>query len=155
MRRLCIHKNIPISGTKLTLGLWVGFISSHLPADKLFPANPRAITGPPKMSLLLEAKSMPALIIKPTLILVARQQQQMFIQTSTGLSADQVLPQGRSCIAPETKFQLLMGVCWWLCVLSDLTWYMVFKLVWRDKVVVYYLQLCWHDAIDEWDCLLI
>ena len=38
--------------------------------DKLLPVNPRVITGPPKMSLLLEAKSMPALIIKPRLILV-------------------------------------------------------------------------------------
>ena len=32
--------------------------------------KPRAITIPPKMSLLLEAKTMPALIIKPRLILV-------------------------------------------------------------------------------------
>ena len=60
-----VHKNITVSITKLTLGLRVGFISSHLTVDKLFPVNPRAITGPPKMSLLLEAKSMPALIIKP------------------------------------------------------------------------------------------
>ena len=70
MRRLGIHKNFPVSGTKLTLGLRVGFISSHLTVNKLLPVNPRAITGPPKMSLLLEAKSMPALIIKPRLILV-------------------------------------------------------------------------------------
>ena len=90
-----IYKNIPGSGsTKLTLGFWVGFITTHLTVDKLFPVNPRAITGPPKMSLLLEAKSMPALIIKPRLIkprLVAHtddlgwnktsnQQQQMLIQ---------------------------------------------------------------------------
>ena len=52
------------------LGLRVGFISSHLTADKLFQVNRRMITGPPKMSLLLEAKSMPALIIKPKLIRV-------------------------------------------------------------------------------------
>ena len=52
------------------LGLRVGFISSHLLVDKLFPVNPRAITGPPKMSLLLEAKSMIALFIKPRFILV-------------------------------------------------------------------------------------
>ena len=52
----------PVSATKLALSLRVGFISSHLTVDKLFPDNPRAITGPPKMSLLLEAKSMPALI---------------------------------------------------------------------------------------------
>ena len=68
MRGLNVHKNIPVSVTKLTLSLRVGFISSHLTADKLFPVNLRAITGPPKMSLLLEAKSMPALIIKPRLI---------------------------------------------------------------------------------------
>ena len=70
IRGLDIHKNSPVSVTKLTLGLWVGFISSHLTANKLFPVNPRAITGPPKMSLLLEAKLMPALIIKPRFILV-------------------------------------------------------------------------------------
>ena len=91
MRRLGIHKNIPVSGTKLTLGLLVCFISSHLTADKLFPVNPRAISGPPKISLLIEAKSMPALIIKPRIFLVAHtddlgcnktsnQQQQMPIQ---------------------------------------------------------------------------
>ena len=68
-RGLNVHKNIPVSITKLTLGLRVGIISSHLIADKLFPVNPRAITGPPKMSLLLEAKSMPALIIKPRFFL--------------------------------------------------------------------------------------
>ena len=91
MRGLDIHKNIPVSVTKLTLGLRVGFISSHLTEDELFPVNPRAITGPPKMSLLLEGKSMPALIIKPRLILVtykddlgwcitSNQQGKMFIQ---------------------------------------------------------------------------
>ena len=36
MRGLNVHKNIPVSITKLTLGLRVGFISSHLIADKLF-----------------------------------------------------------------------------------------------------------------------
>ena len=64
MRRLDIHKSIPVSDTKLTMGLRVGFISFHLTADKLFPVNPKAIRGPPKMSLLLEVKSMPALIIE-------------------------------------------------------------------------------------------
>ena len=58
---------ILVSLTKLTLGLRVGFISSHLTADKLFLVNSRAITGPPDMSLLLEAKSTPALIIKYSL----------------------------------------------------------------------------------------
>ena len=66
-----IHKNIPVSGTKLTLGLGVGFIGSHLTVDKLIPVNPRAITGPPRMSFLLEASIVHALIIKPRLILVA------------------------------------------------------------------------------------
>ena len=91
MRGLNVHKIIPVSNTKLKLGLWVGFISSHLIADKLFPINPRAITGPPKMSLLLETKSMPALIIKPRFILVthtddlgwyitSNQQGKMFVQ---------------------------------------------------------------------------
>ena len=65
MRGLDIHKNIPVSLTKLTLRLRVGFISSYSTADKLIPVNPKAITCPPKMSLLLKGKSMPALIIKP------------------------------------------------------------------------------------------
>ena len=38
---------------------------SHLTVDKLFPVNPREIMGPQKMSLLLEAKNMPALTIMP------------------------------------------------------------------------------------------
>ena len=89
MRRLGIHKNILVSDTKLMLGLWVGFICSHLTADKLFPVNSRAITGSPKMSFLLEAKGMSALIITQRLILVAHmadlawmsnQQQQILIQ---------------------------------------------------------------------------
>ena len=62
---------LPVSVTKLTFGLRVGFIGSHLTVDKLFPVNPRAITSPPKMSLLFEAKSTPRLFIKPGLILVA------------------------------------------------------------------------------------
>ena len=60
--------------------------------DKLFPVNPRVITSPPKMSLLLEAKSTPALIIRSRLILIvahkddhcsymtSNQQGQMFIK---------------------------------------------------------------------------
>ena len=40
MRRLGIHKNIPVSDTRLTLGRRIYFISSHLTADKLFPVNP-------------------------------------------------------------------------------------------------------------------
>ena len=70
MRELGVYKNIPVSDTKLTLGLRVGSISSQLTADKLFPVNPRAIPGPQKMSLLLEVKSTPELIVKPRFILV-------------------------------------------------------------------------------------
>ena len=119
MRGLGIHKNIPVSVTKLTLGVRVSFISSHLTEDKLFPVNARAITGPPKMSLLLEAKSMSALIIKPWLILVThtddpgwhirsnqKGQLLLLVQTSTGLLTSQMLHQGRSCIAPQTVLQL-------------------------------------------------
>ena len=40
-------------------------------ANKLFPINLRAITGPPKMSLLLKVKNASALIVKPRFILVA------------------------------------------------------------------------------------
>ena len=65
-----LPENINVSDTKLILGLRVRFISSDLIANKLFPINPRAITGPPKMSLLLEVESMSALIIEPRLILV-------------------------------------------------------------------------------------
>ena len=57
MRGLDVHENIDVSDTKLMLGLRVYFISSDLTANKLFPINPRAITGPPKMSLLLEDES--------------------------------------------------------------------------------------------------
>ena len=70
MKGMNIHKNIPVSAAKLTLGLRVSFISFHLTTDKFFSVNQWAITGPPKMGLLLEAKSMPGLMIKPRLILV-------------------------------------------------------------------------------------
>ena len=71
MRGLWVHKNSLISNTKLSLDLLVGFISSNLAADKLFEGNSRAIAGPPKMSLLLAVRSMPALVIKPMFIRVA------------------------------------------------------------------------------------
>ena len=70
MNGLDVHENIDVSDTKLTLGLRVCFISTDLTANKLFPINMRAITGPPKMSLLLEVESTSALIIEPRLILV-------------------------------------------------------------------------------------
>ena len=70
MRGLDVHENIDVSDTKLMLGLRACFISSDLTANKLFPINPRAITGLPKMSLLLEVESTSAMIIEPRLILV-------------------------------------------------------------------------------------
>ena len=57
MRGLDVHENIDVSVTKLMLGLRVYFISSDLIEKKLFPINPRAITDPPKISLLLEVES--------------------------------------------------------------------------------------------------
>ena len=98
MRGLGIHTNNPVYVTKLTLDPPSGFISSQLTMEKLFAVNPIAVTGPPKMSLLLEAKSIPALIIKPRLIVVAHkedlgwfitsnQQGQMFVQNIKTSSA--------------------------------------------------------------------
>ena len=122
MRRLGIHKNIPVSGTKLTLGLRLCFTSSHFTVNKLFPVNPRAITGPPMMSLLLEAKSMPALIIKPRLNLVANTddlggnktsnlQQQMFsenldrIVSEPNVTSGQILHCTTNCISINLMFK--------------------------------------------------
>ena len=121
MRGLDFHKNSPVSVTKLTLCLRAGFFSSHLTVNKLFPVNPRAITGPPKMSLLLEAKNMPALISKPRLILVthmddlgwnttSNQQGQMFVKTSTLFLASKTSHHGRFCIAPQTVFQFTLSL---------------------------------------------
>ena len=117
MRRLGIHKNIPVFDTKLMLTLRVGFIGSHLTVDKLFPLNPREITGPPKMSLLLEAKSMPALIINPRLILVAHtdvhvwdnmsnKQQQMLVQNLDRIASIPNITAGQILGAPQTVFKL-------------------------------------------------
>ena len=58
---------------------------------ELFQVNPRAIKVPSMMSLTLEVKSMPALIIKPPLIpvthtddlswyMTSNEQRQMFVQ---------------------------------------------------------------------------
>ena len=115
--------NSPVSVSKLTLGLRVGFISSHLTANELFPVNPRAIMDPPKMSLLLEAKRMPALIIKPRLILVthtdalgwyiaSNQQGQMFVQnlnrivSKTNVTPGQNLYCTTDCIPVDLMFQV-------------------------------------------------
>ena len=72
LRGLDIYKNIPFSVSKMTLDIQLGFISFHLTVVKLWPVNPRVISDPPKMSLLLEAKSVPTFIIIPRLILVAK-----------------------------------------------------------------------------------
>ena len=85
-------------------------------ANRLFPVNPRAITGPPKISLALGQKHA-AVIIKSRLILAVQtkttvgtsrltSRDRFSFKTSTGLSADQILRHGRSCIAPQTVFQL-------------------------------------------------
>ena len=116
MRGLDIHKNSSVSVTKLTLGLRVGFISSHLTANKLFPVNPKAITSSPKMSLLFEAKSMPELIIKPRLIpagwyITSNQQGQMFVQylnrivSKLNVMPGQILYCTKDCIPVDLMFQ--------------------------------------------------
>ena len=108
---LDIHKNSPVC-----------FISSRLTVNKLFPVNLRAITGPPKMSLLLEAKSMPASIIKPRLILVAhtddlcwnitsKQQGEMFVQnlnrivSKRNVIPGQILYFTADCISVDSMFE--------------------------------------------------
>ena len=95
---------------------------SHLTSDKLFPVNPRAFTGPPKMSLLLEAKRIPALIIKPRRILVthtddlgwsitSNQQGQMFILnvnrivSKPNVAPGQILYCTTDCIPVDLMFQ--------------------------------------------------
>ena len=122
MRGMNIHKNIPVSVTKLTLGLRGGFISSHLTADKLFLVNTRAIRGSPKTSLLLKAKSMPTLIIKSRLILVthtdgvgwyltSNQHCQMFVQNLNWIVSKPNITPGQvsyctaDCIPIDLMFQ--------------------------------------------------
>ena len=120
MRILSIHNNIPVSDTKLSPCLLVGFISSHLTADKLFPVHQRAIRGLPKMSIQLKAKGASALIIKPTPFLVAHtdvfgwnitsnQQEKSLYKACTGLSPNKMLHPGRSCSAPQTEIQLTLS----------------------------------------------
>ena len=91
-------------------------------ADERFPMNPRAITGPPKMSLVLEAKSMPALIIKSRLILVmltddvgwyitSNQQGHMFVQNLNTIIRKPNITPGQiqycttDCISVDLIFQ--------------------------------------------------
>ena len=85
--------------------------------DKLFTIDPRAITGPPKMSLLLEAKNIPALIIKARFILVTHtddlgwyitfnQQGKMFFQNLNRIVRKPNVTPRQFRIAPQTVFQL-------------------------------------------------
>ena len=113
MRGLDVYQNLDVSDTKLMLCPRVCFNSSDLTVNKLFPINPRAVTGPPKMSLLLEVESTSAFIIEPRLILVtykddarSTSKERYSFKTSTGLSEDQMLRQGRSRMAPQTLFRL-------------------------------------------------
>ena len=98
IRGLDIHKNNPVSITKLPLGLRVGFISSSLTAYKFFSVNPRAITWPPKMSPLLEAKSMPALIIKPSPI-----------RNLSSWEWLEIVDYGRSCLEMPSMIISMLG----------------------------------------------
>ena len=67
---LCSHQNIPASDTKLTRNLDIDCISPPLVMDKLVPVNSREITSSLTMSLLLEVKCTPAIIITKRLTLV-------------------------------------------------------------------------------------
>ena len=146
---LGICKKIPVSDTKQMLGLRIGFFSCHLTADNLFPVNLRAIMGPPKLGLLLEAKIAPALIIKPRFILVAHmddfgflimsnQQQQMLIQNHNMTVCRLNVPvsiQGRCCIALRTVFQLT------LCLRKTFLLIHKFRTAWAIELTA---------DIDEW-----
>ena len=70
MGTLGFYQTIQASDTILTPSLGIYYISAHLVMDKLIEVNSRAITSPPRMSLPLEVERMPAVIIKPRLILV-------------------------------------------------------------------------------------
>ena len=115
-----IHKNIFTSDTKLTLGLWVAFISSDLlwlDNGELFPVDPRAIPGPPKMSLLLEAKKHTCSYHQtmaypccahgwPWLVHnVQPSSDNCSFKTWTGLSAGQMLCRGKFRFAQQTVFK--------------------------------------------------
>ena len=115
MGTLDVHQNIPASDTNLTSSLRINFISPPLVMVKIIPI--RAITSPPKMSLLLEAERTDAVAIKPRPILVATQVtlvrtkhstrgDKCTFNLSTGLSALQILHQGSSPIASQTAVQL-------------------------------------------------
>ena len=108
MRGLDIHKIIPVSVTKLTLGLRVGFISSHL-MDKLFLLTEErsrvhrrwaSCLGPKACLHLSSNKGISTLCTRMTLVGLERPtcRDRCSFKTSTGLSASQMVSQGRSCI---------------------------------------------------------
>ena len=88
--------------------------------DKLFQFNPRAITDPPKISFLLEARSTTVLIIKPRLVHVAHTydlsrtyvtsnlQGQMFVQnlivSKPNVTPGRILYCTEDCIPVELMF---------------------------------------------------
>ena len=88
--------------------------------DKLFLVDPRAFTSPPKMSLLVEAKSKPASIIKQQSLLRTRmifcwyitsnQQEQMLIQnlnrivSKPNVTPEQILYCTADCIPIDLMF---------------------------------------------------
>ena len=142
MKRLDIHKDIPVAITKQTLSLLVGFSSLDLAADKLFPVDPKAFTGAPKKSLLLEAQSRPALIIKPRLILVSltddlnwyttsNQHGHIFIQNlnwiirQINVTPWQILYFTTNCISIDLMFQenfhtdTQVGTAWTIEMIAD------------------------------------
>ena len=95
----------------------VGLIRSRLTADKLCLVNPRSITGPSKMSLLLEVKSTLWSSVKSNSCcdyddldwhVTSNQQGQTLFRTSTGLFKAQMIRQGRLCIVPQNVFQLTL-----------------------------------------------
>ena len=117
MRGLDVHENIDVSDTKLMLGLLVCFISSDLTVNKLFPINPRVVTGPPKMSLLLEVETTSSLIIEPKLILVtytddlggyitSNQQGKMLVQNLHRIVTRTNVTPGQIRIAQQTVLKL-------------------------------------------------
>ena len=111
LMRAGIHKNIPVPDTILRLRLRGDFISSHSTEDKLFPVNPRATTDPPKMSLPLEAKSMPALEQNVGWNKTSNQQPEMLVQnlnriaSRSNVTREQILHCTANCIPINLMFR--------------------------------------------------
>ena len=72
METLSIHQNIPSSDSKLMHSLGIYSIGLPMVMDKLIPVNSTVITSPLEMSLLLEVKCTPVVIIKQWFILVTQ-----------------------------------------------------------------------------------